>query len=139
MATVFRGLCSIVAGVLLAFVQIIAVEYVSTLAHPFPADFNHTTEEMCKHVARYPDWVLALVVPAWGGTTFVSTWVTKTIGNRGCGTFIGLLMLAAVCFNIAMLPYPIWFKVANLIAIPAAIYFGLRSPGRASPVVSHAN
>ena len=66
-----------------------------------------------------------------GGTTFASTWVTSRMGGRGCGAFVGLsVLLAAVVFNIAKLPYPMWFKVGNLIAIPAAIYLGLRSPSR---------
>lgn len=134
MATAFRALCSIVAGISLAFVLVIAVEFASSILHPLPPDFNGTMDEMCRHVERYPPWVLALVVPVWGGTTFLSTWVARRIGNRVCGALVGLFLLASVVFNIAMLPYPIWFKVANLIAIPAAIHFALRSPNR--PAVS---
>jgi hypothetical protein len=81
-------------------------------------------------VERYPHWVLALVVVAWGCTTFASTWVTSRIGGRGCGAFVGLILLAAVVSNVAMLPYTMWFKVVILIAIPAAIYLGLRSSVR---------
>jgi hypothetical protein len=138
MADAFRAICSIVAGLAVGLVLVIAVELVSAVVHPLPADFNGSTEEMCLHVARYPDRVLALVVVAWGGTTFASTWVTARVGNRGCGAFVGLLLLAAVAFNVAMLPYPTWFKVVILIAIPAAIYLGLRSPGRTEKVeLSH--
>jgi hypothetical protein len=130
MVTALRAVCSILAGVALALVLVIAVELVSAVIHPVPPGFTGTMDEMCKHVERYPHWVLALVVPAWGGTTFASTWVTTRIGGRACGAFVGLVLLAAVVFNIAKLPYSTWFKVLNLIAIPAAIYFGLRSPGR---------
>jgi hypothetical protein len=130
MATAFRAFCSIVVGVALAFALVIAVELVSAVVHPLPPDFDGSMDEMCQHVARYPDWVLALVVFAWGGTTFASTWVTKWIGNRPCAACVGLFLFAAVVFNIAMLPYPMWFKVAILIAIPAAIYLGLRSHGK---------
>jgi hypothetical protein len=127
MATAFRAVCSIVVGVALAFALVIAVEFVSAVVHPLPPDFDGSMDEMCQHVARYPDWVLALVVVAWGCTTFASTWITRRISNRPCGACVGLFLFAAVAFNIAMLPYPIWFKVAILIAIPAAIYLGLRS------------
>jgi hypothetical protein len=40
------------------------------------------------------------------------------------------LLLAALVFNLSKLPYPIWFKVANLLAIPAAIVAGIRFSGR---------
>ena len=132
---VFRALGSILAGLALALVLVIVVEGFSAVVHPVPPDFTGTMDEMCKHVERYPQWVLALVVPIWAGTTFASTWVTTRIGGRGCGGFVGLLLLAAVVFNVAKLPYPMWFKVANLIAFPAAIYLSLRSPGRRKPSV----
>lgn len=130
MATAFRALGSIIAALALALALVIAVEFISTLLHPTPPGFTGTMEEMCRHVERYPHWVLALAVVAWGATAFVSTWVASRLGNRGCGAFVGLLLVAAVVFNIAMLPYPIWFKAADLIAIPAAVYLGLRSPRR---------
>ena len=128
MVNAFRAVCSILAGVALALVLVIAVELVSAIVHPVPPDFTGTIDEMCKHVERYPHLVLALAAVAWGGTTYASTRVTGRIGNRGTGAFVGLFLLAAVVFNIAMLPYAMWFKVVNLIAIPTAILLALRSP-----------
>ena len=64
MFTAFRAVCSILAGVALALVLVIAVELVSAVIHPVPPDFTGTMDEMCKHVERYPHWVLALVVVA---------------------------------------------------------------------------
>ena len=63
-------------------------------------------------------------MPAWAVTALASTWLAGRLGNRACAAFIGLLLLAAVVANIAMLPYPAWFKVATLIAIPAAVFAG---------------
>ena len=130
MGIAIRAVCSILAGVALALVLVSAVELISAVVHPLPPGFTGTAEEICKHVERYPHRVLAVVVAAWGGTTFASTWVTRRFGGRACGAFVGLILLAGLVFNIAMLPYPTWFKVATLIAIPAAIYLGLRSPSR---------
>src|SRR6202008_3402507 len=90
-----------------------------------PPDFDGTMEEMCEHVARYPPWVLAVVVPAWVGTAFVGTWIAGRLGNRGAASFVGLLLLAALVFNVSMLPYAIWFKSACMIAIPSAIVAGI--------------
>jgi hypothetical protein len=137
MATAFRVAIAIIVGLALALGLVIAVEVASAIVHPVPADFNNTMEEMCAHVARIPNWVLALAAAAWSGTAFVSTWVASRIGNRGCGAFVGLLLLAAAAFNVAQLPYPIWFKAVVLISIPAAIYAGLRlCPRRESATAS---
>ncbi len=124
MATIFRTLVAIIAGMLVAFVLIVAVELFSAVVYPTPPDFGGTMEEMCEHVASYPTWVLALVVPAWGGAAFVSTWTANKIGNRGSAIFVGLLLLAAVVFNISKLPYPIWFKLVILLVIPTALVLG---------------
>jgi hypothetical protein len=74
MATVFRAVGAIVAGMLVTFILVVAVELFSAVVHPVPPDFGGTMDEMCKHVERYPHWVLVVVVPAWAGTAFASTW-----------------------------------------------------------------
>jgi hypothetical protein len=133
MGTVFRGIGAIVAGLLVAFGLVVAVELFSAVVHPLPADFDGTMEEMCAHVARYPHWVLAVVVPLWGGTALAGTWIAGRLGNVWCALFVGLLLLAAAVFNISMLPYPMWFKVTMLIAISLAVAAGAYlSRGRAA-------
>ena len=47
-------------------------------------------------------------------------------GNLWSFAVIGLLLLAALVLNISMLPYPLWFKIGNVLAIPAAIVAGGR-------------
>jgi hypothetical protein len=83
-------------------------------------------EEMCRHVEKFPPWVLAVVVPAWAVTALVSTWTAQRVGNLYSAAIVGLLLLAAVVFNVSKLPYPIWFKIGNLILIPIAIVAGSR-------------
>jgi hypothetical protein len=126
MATAFRVVAAMTAGLVVAFILVVAVELFSAVVHPVPPDFKGTMEEMCLHVARYPRWVLALVVPAWAGTAFAGTWISGRLGNRFCALFIGLLLLAAAIYNLSMLPYPIWFKILNVLTIPTAILLGDR-------------
>jgi hypothetical protein len=121
MSTAIRTLAGILVGMFLAFVLVVGVELFSNIVHPFPEGFGGTQEEMCRHVERYPAWVLAVVVPAWAFTAFVGTWAARKIGNLFSFALVGLLLLAALVLNISMLPYPLWFKVANLLAMPAAI------------------
>lgn len=118
---VLRVLGGIIAGLALAFVLVVAVELFSAVVHPFPEGFEGTEEEICAHVEKYPGWVLAAVVPMWALIVFSSTWVTRKISGLVASVLVGLLLLVAVGFNQWMLPYPIWFEVANFIALPLAI------------------
>lgn len=124
--TVLRTLVAVVIALLVAFVLVVAVELFSAVVHPLPEDFGGSMEEMCRHVQRYPPWVLAVVVPAWAVTALVSTWIAQRIGNLFSATIVGLFLLASLVFNISMLPYPMWFKIVNLLVIPAAIIAGSR-------------
>jgi predicted MFS family arabinose efflux permease len=75
--------------------------------------------------------VLAVIVPIWGAAALVSTWIAGRLGNLASTLVVGLLLVAAVAFNLSMLPYPIWFKVACLVVIPAAaVAGGYRRRGR---------
>ncbi len=122
----FRVVAACITGMFVAFILLVAIEFFSSIVHPVPPDFGGTKDEMCQHVARYPHWVLTLVVPLWGITAFVSTWTAERIGGRGAALFIGLLLVAAVVFNVWELPYPIWFKVMSVIVIPVAVALGSR-------------
>lgn len=124
MKAAFRTLAAVFAGLLVSFILVIAVELFGDVVHPLPADFGGTTEEMCQHVQRYPGWVLAVAVPAWAVTAFIGTWTAQRIGNRVSSAAVGLLLLAALLFNISMLPYPVWFKIVNLLVIPTAMVAG---------------
>lgn len=126
MKTLFRTLAAIFVGLLVLFILVVAVELFSAVVHPFPDNFGGTQEEICKHVERYPQWVLAAVVPMWALAAFASVWTARTIGNLVSAAIVGLLLLAALVCNLAMLPYPLWFKVANLVAMPIAVLAGCR-------------
>jgi len=126
MKAVLRTLAAVVAALLVAFILVVAVELFGDAVHPLPKDFDGTMEEMCRHVERYPAWVLAIVVPAWGLTALVGTWIAQRIGNVYSSVTVGLFLFAALVLNISMLPYPVWFKIANLVVIPAASVAGGR-------------
>jgi hypothetical protein len=132
MATVVRSVVAILAALAVALVLIVAVEIASNAVHPFPPEFTGTKEEVCRHVENYPSWILALAIPAWGGTTFLSSWIATRIGSRIHGLVIGLLLLSAVICNMSMLPYPLWFEALNLLVFPLATLLGMRS-GRREP------
>ena len=116
-----RGFGGVVAGLALAFVLVIAVEAFSAVVHPFPEGFEGTKDEICAHVEKYPAWVLAAVVPMWALVVLGGCWVARKISGPIASLLVGVLLLVAVGFNQWMLPYPIWFEVANFIALPLAM------------------
>lgn len=126
MKATLRIVGAVLAGLLAAFILIVAVEFFGNAAHPFPEDFGGTNEEMCKHVARFPHWVLAVAVLAWAATAFVGTWIARRIGGVASAAIVALLLLAALVCNVSMLPYLAWFKIASLLAVPAAMVAGGR-------------
>jgi hypothetical protein len=126
MTTVWKAVAGVVAGSLVSFLLVIAVELFGAVAHPVPKDFGNTMQEMCRHVERFPNWVLAVCVPLWAVTAVAGTWTAHRIGNLYSAVIVGLLLFASVAFNVAMLPYPVWFKVACLIAIPIAVVVPIR-------------
>jgi hypothetical protein len=126
MKAALRTLAAVFIGLLVAFVLVVAVELFGSVVHPLPEGFGGTMEEMCLHVERFPQWVLAVVVPAWGVTALISAWIAQRIGNPSSALIVGLFLLAALVFNLSKLPYPMWFKIVNLLVIPAAIVAGSR-------------
>ena len=129
MKSVGRTLPAVVAGMALAFALVVAVEMFSAAVHPFPADFNGNIAE---HVRRYPDWVLGVVVLAWGATAAAATWGASRIGGRLAGLLVALLLALALVFNLTQLPYPTWFKIVMPAAFAAACLLGIRY-GRRAP------
>jgi len=79
MRALWRALLGVVAGMILAFALVVVVEYFSAVVHPFPANFDGNIPE---HVRRYPQWVLAVVVLAWGGTAAAAVWAASRVGGR---------------------------------------------------------
>src|ERR1700733_4111015 len=133
-ASVMAKAIRIVLGTLVALTLagglLVAVELFSAVVYPMPPGSTNTKEEMCAHVAAYPHWILAVVVPAWSGTALASTWVATRLGGRVAGIIVALLLFAAFGMNLAMLPYTLGFKVAMLICAPLACLLGVGLPRR---------
>lgn len=122
-----RMTLGVLTGLAVALLLVIAVEIFSAVVHPFPAGFGGTKDETCAHVENYPAWVLVAIVPMWALAAFCSSWVARKLGGLVASLLVGTVLMAAVGFNQWMLPYPIWFEVANLVALPLAILGAIRS------------
>ena len=127
MTSALRLVMAVVAGMALAFALVVAVEFFSSVVHPFPADFDGNVPA---HVRRYPGWVLAVAGLMWGATAAAATWVASRIGGRLAGAVVTLVLAAALAFNLSMLPYVMWFKAAMPAAFFVACLLGIRTGTR---------
>lgn len=139
MKRTFAAIGALLAGWFAAFIFLIGVELFSSIVHPFPPDFGGTPEEICRHVERYPSWVLALVVPMWGGTAFTGSWIAGRWGNQVTSSLTALLLIFGVVFNVAMLPYPMWFQLVQPVAVVGASAWAVRLAARARAVLDAAD
>lgn len=127
MMQVLRAITGIVVGMMVLIILLIAVEFYSSIVHPVPSNFGNTPAEMCEHVARYPAWVLASVVPLWAIASLASGWTALRLGNRFSFATVSFLIVAGLVMNVSMLPYPMWFKIAILMVIPLVLVAVYRS------------
>jgi len=140
-----RTFVGVLVGILVAFVLVVAVEFFSTAVYPLPEGLENIKDEkaymdaMCKHVAAYPQWVLAAAVPMWGAAALAGAWTARKLGNVWSALVVGLLLMALLVMNLSMLPYVMWFKVTSLVVIPAALLAGggLAAPRR-GPAIGEA-
>ena len=137
MKSPWRTLLAVAAGIALAFVLIVAVEMFSAVVHPFPPGLDpNAPGSVSAHVQRYPGWVLAVAGLMWGATAAAATWVASRIAGRLAGVVVTLLLGAALAFNLSMLPYVMWFKIAMpatfFVACLLGIVYGSRAPSPAA-------
>lgn len=126
---IFQNIGALLLSVVVAIFLLAGIEWIGTILHPFPADFAGTREEVAQHVANYPTGGLFVGGLGWAITMFIATWLaTRLSSNRhsAYGIGLGLLLLGGAIFNMAMLPYPFWYWLLNLILLPLGIYFGVR-------------
>jgi hypothetical protein len=128
--SVVRSVLSVVAGLVLAFVFIVLAEVLSSIYHPWPAGVDVNDYEVCKaHVRRYPTWLLAVCTAIWAAAPLSGAWLATRLGtgrHASHGFVVGAVLLALAGFNMAMLPYPVWFLVVNLVTFPLGTFLGVR-------------
>lgn len=131
MTSPVRTLLAVVAGMGLAFALVVAVEFFSAVVHPLPPGLDpNAPGSIPEHVRRYPGWVLAVAGLMWGATAAAATWVASRIGGRLAGALVTLLLAAALAFNMSMLPYVMWFKIAMPATFFVACLLGIRLGSR---------
>jgi hypothetical protein len=122
--SILRSVGAVIAGLIVALILIVAVKGI----YPFPLSVDpHDYEFLEWHVANISRWLLGVIVVWWGMIALVSSCLATQLGtgrHSAHGIVVVFLLFLPMIANMIMLPYPLWFEVANLVTIPVATIFG---------------
>ena len=111
-----RILLGIVAGVVVAFVCVFAIEMVGHTAYPPPPDIDLTkAADVERLMATLPAAAFAFVVAAWFFGALVGAWVANAVARRAlAGWIIALLIICGAVATMVMIPHPAWMWGAGI-------------------------
>ena len=126
--SILQSVGAVLLGLVIAFAMVIGIEGFGAVYHPFPPDVDPTDFAVCAaHVARFPDWILAVSSVGWTLTVVASSWTATRLGTErhpAHGLGLGGFLLGLAVFNMVILPYPIGFKVVTFITLSFGAYLG---------------
>ena len=116
---VMRMLMGVVAGIVVAFLCVFAVEWVGHGLYPPPAGLDASNPaDQARLMASMPAAAKALVLAAWFVGALAGAWTANRIAGRGlAGWIVALLVIAAGIVTMIMIPHPAWMWAGG-IALP---------------------
>jgi hypothetical protein len=134
-----RSILAVVAGAVVGFLAIVAVEMVSSLIYPLPPGVEpYDRAALRELMATVPAGALLMVALAHVLGTAAGAAVAARVARRapvGHAVAVGALFLAAGVGDLLMLPHPAWFWPVDLAMFPLGAYVGLRI-GHRRPVAA---
>jgi hypothetical protein len=120
-----RTILGILAGMVTAWVVIMACQFASGLLYPPPPGMDlRQPEQLAAFIAQAPPAAMAIVVASWVLGAGMGGWVAAKIARAHplfAALLIGLLVLAGVVANNTMIPHPTWMTALGvLLPVPAA-------------------
>lgn len=113
-----RTILGIVAGAVVAFVVMMALEMAGHAAMPPPAGLDPADpEDLRQMVASASMAAKAWVVFAWFAATVAGGWVARRLSRKAWAGWVpaGLILIGGVA-NIMMIPHPLWMQIAAVAA-----------------------
>jgi hypothetical protein len=116
---VMRILMGVVAGIVVAFLCVFAVEFVGHGLYPPPAGLDPSNPaDQARLMAAMPAAAKAIVLLGWFVGALAGAWTANRIAGRGlAGWIVALLAIAAGIATMAMIPHPAWMWAGG-IALP---------------------
>jgi hypothetical protein len=114
-----RIVMGVVAGVVVAFLCIFAVEWIGHSLYPPPAGLDiHNPADQARLMEAMPAAAKAMVLVAWFVGALAGAWVANRIAGRSlAGWILALLVIAGGIATMVMIPHPVWMWAGG-IALP---------------------
>lgn len=120
-----RTILAVIAGLIIAMVVMLSVEFLSMQVSPPPPGFTLNNEaDLARLVEMASPASKALVVLGWALASFLGGWVAARLSRQHrlvAALAIGVLIVIGVVFNTANIPHPLWMTVLGvLLPVPLA-------------------
>lgn len=109
----------VVAGVVVAFACVLAIEMLGHRLYPPPPGTDFTDPaQVARLMEIVPPAALAFVVGAWFVGALAGAWVANAVAKRGlAGWIVALVVIAGGVYTMLTIPHPAWMWAAG-IALP---------------------
>jgi hypothetical protein len=121
----------VLAGIVMAFVVVLAVEMIGIQIFPQPAGMDpRDLESVREHLSEIHMGSFAVVIVAWSLAAFTGPVVARRItgATPGWPPLVVIGLFATLCaYNLIAVPTPRWMIPAAVISVGAASLLGFRS------------
>lgn len=141
MNPILRGILGALAGLVVAFVVVSAIQVVSFVLYPPPADLDFSNHEAVKaHIATMPNTAFFLVLASWLAGPLAGTFVASLISRQRLvmAIIVGALFCLSSVYNLNAIPHPDWMWLPGVLAGPVGAIVGaaITPRGRARPAAA---
>jgi|APGre2960657404_1045060.scaffolds.fasta_scaffold167965_2 uncharacterized protein YebE (UPF0316 family) len=115
-----RTISAAVIGIIVCFITIYIIEMVAMNLFPVKVKINPKNyNELKALINSIPIPALIAIIVGHGISLFAGIFVSKKIQNKSAIPFllVFLVMLMATISNLAMIPHPLWFKIADISSV----------------------
>lgn len=120
-----RSTLAVLLGLVVALATMLLLEYLGMSLFPLPPGIDLDNEDdLARLVASATTGKKLWVLMGWTVAAFAGGWVaarTSRLHRIGAASAVGLLIVAGVMLNAAMLPHPVWMTIVGvLLPVPVA-------------------
>ncbi|MCE7991628.1 MAG: hypothetical protein HEP71_06600 [Roseivirga sp.] len=125
-----KRILPVIAGLLAGWVAIFALEAVSHIFYPPPADLDFTDKAaLTAFMETLPTLAFVLLLISWMIGTFIAGMIGALVNKeawKNSAIIIGVLLALGSIINMTLVPHPTWLIISASIAYVPSAYAGAR-------------